>query len=174
MFRGARLAIVEREAEPLTSGPPSIASIAAGVARTAKHERAEQALADLRAKRANHRHEATALAASAQSGTSTAIRRRAEAMEREAAQIEADIAAARQTLAPLRAAHKAAVADTLAGMSREASQAVLTALADLRAAVAVLDDIDAAMIAAGGGERCYLTMDRLAVVERVARRHLSR
>jgi len=176
MFRGARLALVDQEAEPMTSSPPSVAAIAAGVARTAKHERAELALAEARAKRANLRRETATLAtaAMAQSGTTASVRRRADAMQKEAEAIEAEIGAARQAVAPLRAAHREAVRVALAVRTREAGAAILAALDTLRAAALTLDEVDDALVRAGGGERRYLSLPDMGRIEIAARRAVGR
>jgi hypothetical protein len=157
------------------TAPPSIAAIAAEVARGSRYQLAERALRSLRERRSKLVEDMRALVA--QRDGSPAVRSQAEreitALQSEVSAVEDEIKPARLAFAPLRAEYATKVAAALDPFARDAAARALDAIANLADAWRVVAEINAEVRRAGGNDSLP-NLPWLGDVEAASRRLLDR
>ena len=151
--------------------PPSPAEIAANVRTGAAFQVARARLSELRRRRDALGEEARTLRGQLDRPGSTAPMRIAE-IEDELQRLADEITVGRRAAAPMRAKRAAAVAEALRPIRSDAARRLLTAAADLRAALAILTETVHELEVAGGEvayER-WRAPDALGHLEAEARR----
>jgi predicted nucleic acid-binding Zn-ribbon protein len=128
---------------------PTAAQIAASIRRSGKHQAAEDRLTALKARSGELHAEIRRLAGERQHGANAAETDRAIArLHTEREQVAAQAAEVRREVVGLRAQHAVKVRTNLRPTIAAAASRAQHALADLRAALGALSEIDAALIAA--------------------------
>jgi hypothetical protein len=141
--------LARRAADDLPPASPAV--IAEGVRRPAALQLGERQLGQLRQKRQELVDELRSLIASRGSAPDdSGTGRKINALDRERIAVEAEIDKLRASLAPVLAARGALVADALRPRDQDAARRVVQAIAEIREAMADMNEIGAAVRAAGG------------------------